>query len=171
MAMDRWRDSKDFKNNSEDKAGFIVKKIQKKYLRQAWDLYMAGVLYRRTEIKNDKSVEQLIRTHQARNIRKVFNAWCTYKYKFQKAKSYWNIMLTKMDTWMKKRAFMRWRNQGNVKMSQMMVEETNNLTGQMVELEHKRGNLTKKVADKSAKNAMLQKNLNKQGSMLVMNAL
>ena len=129
MAMDRWRDSKDFKNNSEDKAGFIVKKIQKKYLRQAWDLYMAGVLFRRTEIKNDKSVEQLIRTHQARNIRKVFNAWCTYKYKFQKAKSYWNILLTKMDSWMKKRAFMNWRNQGNVKMSQMMVEETNNLTG------------------------------------------
>ena len=63
MAMDRWRESKDFKNNSEDKAGYLVKKIQKKYLRQAWDLYRAGVLYRRTEIKNDKSVEQLIRTH------------------------------------------------------------------------------------------------------------
>ena len=57
MAMDRWRESKDFKNNSEDKAELIIKKIQKKYLRQAWDLYRAGVLYRRTEIKNDKSVE------------------------------------------------------------------------------------------------------------------
>ena len=41
----------------------------------------------------------------------------------------------------------------------------------MVELEHKRGNLTKKVADKSAKNAMLQKNLKNQGNMLIMNAL
>lgn len=37
----------------------------------------------------------------------------------------------------------------------MMIEETNNLTEQMVELEHKRGNLTKKVADKSAKNKRL----------------
>ena len=41
----------------------------------------------------------------------------------------------------------------------------------MVELEHKRGNLTKKVADKSAKNAMLQKNLKNQGNMLILNAL
>ena len=57
-----------------------------------------------------------------------------------------------MDTWMKKRAFINWKNQGNVKMSQMMIEETNNLTEQMVELEHKRGNLAKKVADKSSKN-------------------
>ena len=61
-------------------------------------------------------------------------------------------MFTNMDTWMKKRAFINWKNQGNVKMSQMMIEETNNLTEQMVELEHKRGNLTKKVADKSSKN-------------------
>ena len=37
----------------------------------------------------------------------------------------------------------------------MMIEETNNLTEQMVELEHRRGDLTKKVADKSAKKERL----------------
>ena len=42
MAMDRWRDSKDFKNNSEDKAGFIVKKIQEGWLEPEKILFIAA---------------------------------------------------------------------------------------------------------------------------------
>lgn len=74
-----------------------------------------------------------------------------------------------MDTWQKKRAFMRWRDKGNTKMVQMMIEEQNQLTDEMTSLEHNLGNLTKKVADKSARNAQLKKNLNTQASRLIMN--
>ena len=52
-----------------------------------------------------------------------------------------------MDTWQKKRAFMKWRDQGNVKMVQMMEEESNTLAEEKMSLEHDIGELTKKVAD------------------------
>ena len=58
-----------------------------------------------------------------------------------------------MDTWQKKRAFMRWRDQGNTKVVQMMIEEQNQLTDEMTSLEHNLGDLTKKVEDKSSRNA------------------
>ena len=82
QAMDRWRENKNSKNTAEDKSDLIIKKTRKKFLRQAFDLYKEGVLYRKRGIKNEKSVDQLIKTHQARNLRKIFNAWCAYKYKF-----------------------------------------------------------------------------------------
>ena len=50
---------------------------------------------------------------------------------------------------------MRWRDKGNVKMVQMMIEEQNGLTDEMTTLEHNLGDVTKKVADKSARNAQL----------------
>ena len=64
---------------------------------------------------------------------------------------------------------MRWRDKGNVKMVQMMIEEQNGLTDEMTTLEHNLGDVTKKVADKSARNAQLQKNLKGQASRLITN--
>ena len=61
--MDRWRESKNHKNTSENKSDLIIKKTRKKFLRQAFDLYKEGVLYRKRGIKNEKSVDQLIKTH------------------------------------------------------------------------------------------------------------
>lgn len=55
--MDRWRESKNSKNNAEDKSDLIIKKTRKKFLRQAFDLYKEGVLYRKRGIKNEKSVD------------------------------------------------------------------------------------------------------------------
>ena len=57
QAMDRWRESKNSKNNAEDKSDLIIKKTRKKFLRQAFDLYKEGVLYRKRGIKNEKSVD------------------------------------------------------------------------------------------------------------------
>ena len=56
-------------------------------------------------------------------------------------------------------------------MVQMMIEEQNQLTEEMTSLEHNVGNLTKKVADKSARNEQAKKDLNKQASRIVTNGL
>ena len=53
--------------------------MRKKFLRQAFDLYKAGVLYAKKQEKNDSSVEQLRRTLQERSVRRVFTAWCVYR--------------------------------------------------------------------------------------------
>jgi len=150
--MDRWKESCDHKNKMENGSDLIINKTKKKFLRKAWALYKEGVLYQKNLEKNDKSVEQLKRTLQERNLRRVFNSWAAYRFQFQEAKKCSQRVFTNMDTWMKKRAFMKWRDQGNVKMVQMFQEEQNQLTDNMMNLEHEVGDLTKKVADKSARN-------------------
>ena len=107
--MDRWKESVDTKTAMDDGSNLVIGKMRKKFLRQAFDLYKAGVLYMKQQDKNDASVEQLRRTLQERSIRRVFNAWASYKHSFKNAKRYWQIVFTNMDTWQKKRAFMRWR--------------------------------------------------------------
>lgn len=89
QGMDRWKESVDTKTAMEDGSNLVIGKMRKKFLRQAFDLYKAGVLYMKQQDKNDASVEQLRRTLQERSIRRVFNAWASYKHSFKNAKRYW----------------------------------------------------------------------------------
>jgi hypothetical protein len=41
-------------------------------------------------------------------MRKHFNALCVFTNNFKKSKTYWSIVLNKMDVWMKRRTFLRW---------------------------------------------------------------
>jgi hypothetical protein len=48
-------------------------------------------------------------------MRRCFNAYCAYANNQRKAKNYWGRILTRMDLWMKRRAVVTWRKNGNVK--------------------------------------------------------
>lgn len=60
------------------------------------------------DVKNASRLEHYRELLAMRLMRKTFDALCVYRNKFAKAKNYWTIVLTKMDLWMKKKAFLRW---------------------------------------------------------------
>ena len=86
-------------------------------------------------------------------MRKCFNAIRTYNGVNVKAKTYAKIVFGKMDHWMKKRAFGTWMNGGNLMKMEILQEEQNVLTDEMTVKNNEIGNLSKKVADKSTRNA------------------
>jgi len=55
----------------------------------------------------------------------VFNAFHAFSSNFSKSKDYWRIIFCKMDLWMKKRSFRRWRAGGNIKHTQMLQQLQN----------------------------------------------
>ena len=85
-------------------------------------------------------------------MRKCFNGMRKFNQKNSTAKRYTNIMLSKMDRWMKKRAFRTWNDGGNIMKMEMHMEHQNALTEETTVLNHDLGVLTKKHADKCARN-------------------
>ena len=60
-----------------------------------------------------------------------------------------------MDHWMKKRAFGIWMDGGNQMKMEMHMETQNCLTEEMTVKNNELGGVTKKLADKSARNAVM----------------
>ena len=103
-------------------------------------------------------------------MRKCFNSIRAFNDKNDKASRYWKILLGKMDHWMKKRAFGIWMDGGNQVKMEMIMEHQNNLTEEMTVRNNELGGLTKKHADKTAKNAMMTAHLEKMGQRSMANA-
>ena len=92
-------------------------------------------------------------------MRKCFKAIRSWNNTNTKANMYWKILLGKMDHWMKKRAFTTWLNSGNIMKMEILQEEQNCLTEEMTVKNTELGGLTKKVADKTARNNALTNQL------------
>ena len=71
---------------------------------------------------------------------------------------------------MKKRAFATWLDGGNTMKIEMHLEHQNALTEEMTVKNNELGNLTKKVADKNARNEALNNNLKHMGQRSMANA-
>jgi hypothetical protein len=112
QAMARWRDRCVKVNVIEDGAGTIVKRLRTRFLRKAFDFYLAGVKRLRQENFDEDRVKYYKRTLQERAMKKVFNAWCAYKHLFERAKKYWNRAYLRMDRSMKQKAFRKWMEKG-----------------------------------------------------------
>ena len=75
-----------------------------------------------------------------------------------------------MDHWMKKRAFGIWMDGGNQMKMEMALEQQANLTEEMTVKNNELGGLTKKHADKCARNAVMTANLQKMGQRSMANS-
>ena len=105
-----------------------------------------------------------------RTLRKCFDSVRAYNAKNEKAKRYWKILLGKMDHWMKKRAWGTWMDGGNQMKMDMVIEHQNNLTEEMTVKNNELGGLTKRHADKTARVAVMNANLQKMGQRSIANA-
>jgi hypothetical protein len=66
-------------------------------------------------LRNEQTVEYLVQLRAIRSMREKFNAICKYTVKMQKAKRYWNMILGRMDRFIRRRAVRRWLINANLK--------------------------------------------------------
>ena len=144
--------------------------MRNRWLRQAFNLYKAGCAREQLSERNEGSCEHLKHTLDVRLMRKCFLAMRSFNTSNVTAKRYTNILLNKMDHWMKKRAFATWLDGGNTMKIEMHLDHQNALTEEMTVKNNELGTLTKKVADKTARNEHLTNNLKKMGQRTMANA-
>lgn len=150
--FDKWASINRHNNAQTDGAAAIQLKMRKRFLRQAFDLYKAGCARELLSERNEGSCEHLKKTLDCRLARKCFKAIKAFNNKHQTAERYFKVILGKMDHWMKKRAFATWMDGGNQMKMEMCFENQNALTEEMTVKNNTLGGLTKKVADKNARN-------------------
>jgi len=101
LAIGRWRDTITESNIKTDGAETLIKKIRSKYLRQAFDMYLAGVNNKKKEIKDEERCQMFNNTRDERNKQRVFNAWHLFKANHSKAKNYWYRIFLRLEGSMK----------------------------------------------------------------------
>ena len=74
--------------------------------------------------RNSDGADHLRKTLDSRLLLKCANAWRDYCKKHKKAKEYWTIVLTKINTWELKWAFNKW-NEGKNENKIMAITEVN----------------------------------------------
>ena len=85
-------------------------------------------------------------------------------------KHYAHLLLGKMHRWMIRLAFKNWMEGGNTMKIEQCIETQNALTEEMTVRNNELGNLTKRLADKTAKNDALTNKLKKMGGNSMSNA-
>jgi hypothetical protein len=109
LAIGRWRDTVNETNAKEDGAETIMKRIRLRFLRQAFDLYQAGVKYKKKLIVEEERCALYHRTRNERLKRVVMNSWKVFIDNHKTAKKYWYRMYLRLDLGMKQMAVKRWK--------------------------------------------------------------
>lgn len=98
-------------NTKEDGASTVIKRLRTRLLRQAFDLYVSGMRYKKKLQIEEERCRYLRETLNLRQKRKVYKAWLKYKQTFQKQKGYWHRLYLRLETTMKERAVKKWQEQ------------------------------------------------------------
>ena len=109
LAIARWRDTVQETTVKEDGASTIIRRLRLRFLRKAFDLYAAGVKYKKKLIIEEERCALYHKTRDERLKRQVMNAWTIFIDNHVKAKRYWNRMYIRLDLSMKQMALKKWR--------------------------------------------------------------
>jgi len=146
--LHKWHKLLNKQKTQEDRAGFFMKKFRNNLVKQAFDIYVRRVRELRQDDINNDRMEHLIATFNDRKKRGIFNAFLVFKNKFKKARNYWKIVFTKMDMWMRQRAFHRWLKNAHQESEDVLNEEFNTATEELTITNHELGELVEVHQDK-----------------------
>lgn len=104
----KWRAQCQMMTDKERGANYLCNLVRITRMKAGWRLYLKQVLQKRQDDKDNSRALFYSQTREARIMRKHFNAFCVFTNNFKKSKTYWSIVLNKMDVWMKRRTFLRW---------------------------------------------------------------
>ena len=96
-------------NIKESGADTIIKRLRKRFLRKAFDLYKDGVKFVKQNEYNDQRMKYYQNTLNERLLKKVYNAWFLFRRNHQKAKGYWYRVFLRLDLTMKQLAVKKWK--------------------------------------------------------------
>ena len=115
VALYKWRDRCRMVGYIKQRHGSIHQKMKERLLKQAMERYILFYLYCKQHDRNVIKAGNLTYTFEVRSMRRCFDAYCAFVHKQKRAKNYWGRILIRMDLWMKRRAVVTWRKNGNVK--------------------------------------------------------
>ena len=129
-----WKDTLKKQDTEASGATRIVERLKKKLLRKGFQRYREGVEAFRLAERNSDGADHLLKTITQRKLHRCISAWRLYSHKFKKAKCYWEIVLTKFNTWQLKWAFNKWnegKNQNKIEDITMKMEEITDYSNQL----------------------------------------
>jgi len=99
--VSRWRDALNEVNAKEDGAATIIRRLRLRFLRKSFDLYVAGVNYKKQEVTNEERCKIYKAYRDERTKRRIYNAWHLFRNNHTTAKRYWYRIFLRIETTMK----------------------------------------------------------------------
>lgn len=115
VALYRWRERVRQIGYLKERHQSIHDKYRKRLLKDALERYQIFYLYCKQHDRNLISAGHLTYNFDVRAMRRCFDAHCAFVNNQRRAKNYWGRILIRMDLWMKRRAMVTWRKNGNIK--------------------------------------------------------
>lgn len=101
LAIARWRDCVTETTIKEDGASTIIRRLRLRFLRKAFDLYAAGVKYKKKLLIEEERCALYHRTRNERLKKTVVNAWLIFSENHKRAKKYWYRLHLRLDIGLK----------------------------------------------------------------------
>lgn len=115
VGLYRWRERVRQLGYMKERHASIHMKMRKRLLGDAFGRYLEFYLYCKQHDRNVVSAGHLTYAFDVRAMRRCFDAHCAFVHKQRRAKNYVGRILIRMDLWMKRRAMVTWRKNGNIK--------------------------------------------------------
>lgn len=85
------------KNNKEERAEFVFKRLRKRLLQQAFDRYLNFLRKSQQHSKNERRADHIQETLRMREMRKIYNAMVTYTNWRRRVNRVWHKVLYRFD--------------------------------------------------------------------------
>ena len=128
VAIGRWKDICNLKTGQESNFALIYLRHRKRNLRRAFDLYVVFLKWSRQHSKNLSGADSLFYKIKLKQMQKTFNAMTYYTNRNKRARRYWNKILHRMDSYIKKRHLTIWRFNANEKFEFELDQNQNAVT-------------------------------------------
>lgn len=169
LSIGRWRDRANDLNIKEDGAFTIMRRLRLRYLRKAFDIYQAGVKYKK---KLEIQEERCMIYNTLRNERlkaQVLNAWLIFKNRHLTAKDYWYRIFIRLDLSLKRQTVRQWKEVTQLDVEKDLLSHENSIIDTNEDLNHEIGELHQKETDQQTEIKERTSLLTKQGQRILSN--
>ena len=143
VGLYRWRERVRHMGYMKERNNSIHSGKRIRLLSDAFGRYKEFYLKCKQHDRNLVSADHLIYAFNVRIMRRCFDAYCAFVHKQRRAKNYVGRILIRMDLWMKRRAVVTWRANGNLKFMHELNEKQMNTVFSINELTKVKGDLDK----------------------------
>lgn len=161
QGMRRWHENVATQQRKESAVdNQIIYKMRLRILKQAFKAYRDAAKQMTQMIKNETRAAEVITGRlNMRTKRSIFNAFLAYTNTFQRARYGVDVIARKIEIWLQRRGFRKWCGQTQAKSEMMLIEQTNEETGELNNLMQMTKQLEREHQDKVQANKQLQQNL------------
>lgn len=141
ISVGRWRDQVASMNIKENGARIIIKRLRLRYCRKAFDLYLDGLKYQRTNNQLETRCGLYNKLRNDRLLNQVLNSWIIFKNHHQEAKKAWYCIFLKLEVSFKRLSIKKWRESTQIKAENSLDDHSNLLCENIQNLNHEIGEL------------------------------